>query len=220
MSALASALELPDDPPRAWRGPATGAAAAVVWLVAGVVIARTFALGGMTSANLIVGALLGVPAMVLAWLLTGPHRARTAATVVVMIVSVALIPIASHGATPSPQKLAEMADALGLPGRTVRDSSLGNGRCRPACSELRRVAVADGSSFTKVGAEVLATLQTRGFTTRSYPHAPGDPFRIDATSKRLWISIELRRTTSLRTTIAEVFLAQGPAPHHEVGEDL
>ncbi len=174
----------------------------------------------MTSANVIVGAVLAVPAMILAWLCAGPHSPRLAAAVVAMVVGVALIPLASAGATPSPQKLAKIADALELPGHTVRDRAVGNGRCRPTCSELRRTAVAEGSSFTKVGAEVFAVLSRRGFTMRTYPHTADEPLRIDAISKKLWVSIELRRTTLVRTTISAVFLAQGPAPEHEIGEDL
>ncbi|MEY2470059.1 MAG: hypothetical protein QOF21_2757 [Actinomycetota bacterium] len=220
MSTLASALDIPDDEPRVWRGLPAAAIAAALWLVVGVVLVRTFALGGMKSANLIVGASLAVPAMVVAWLCAGPHRPRLLAAAVAMVAGVALIPLASHGATPSPARLAEIADAIGLPGSTVRDSSVGNGRCRPSCTELRRVAVAEGSSFVKVGAQVFAALQTRGFTVKVYPHAVGAPQRIDATSKKLWVSIELRQTTLVKTTIAEVFLAQGPAPDHSVGDDV
>jgi len=220
MTALSHALEIPDDAPRQWRRLPLAVVAAAAWLVVGVVIARTFALGGMERRVLLVGALLAIPAGLGVWLAAGPHRFRTAASAIAMVLGVALIPLASAGATPSTGRLAELADSIGLPGTTIRDRAIGNGRCRPACSELRRTAVVDGISIVKVRAQVVGALKSAGYEVRVYSHAPNAPQRIDAGGKKVLVSLELRRTTEARTTIAAVFLAQGPAPDHEVGPDL
>lgn len=217
MSEPGRLLDLPDEPRRRWRGLPVALGAAALVLAGGVVVARTFALGGWERPWLAVQAVVALPAMVTAWLVAGPHRHRTWLTAGVMLAGVVLQPVAVAGVTPSPNRLAAIVDGFELPGETVRDVKIGNGRCRPACSELRRTAVATGMSFTKARAGVEGLLRAHGFTVRFYGYGPGDPLRIDAENDALRAQFELRAVTLDETRIAQVWLAKGPAPAHEVG---
>ena len=211
MTALATALDIPDDEPRVWRGLPAAAIVSAVWLVGGVVFARTFALGGTTSPHLIVGGLLAVPAMVAAWVLAGPNAPRLVAAVVAMAAGVALMPFASHGATPSPHRLSEITDAIGLPGKTATEKLSGNGRCRPLCSTVERDMYADGMSFAKVRAQTIGILKARGF------RVTGD--RV-ATSPKMDILFQLTSVTLTRTKLHLSVVANGPTPTASVGDDI
>src|SRR5687768_877585 len=105
MTALANALDIPDEPPRQWRGVPQALVGAAVMLVLGVVLARTFALGGWVRPWLAIEVAVGLPATLAAWLLAGPHPRREWLTAGVLVVSVALLPVAAAGATPSPERL-------------------------------------------------------------------------------------------------------------------
>ncbi len=217
MGALAAALDLPDEPRRELRGIPAALVAGAIWIAIGIVLARTFAMGGFERSWLAVGATVAVPATIVAWALAGPHRFRTWVAAAVMIVAVALTPLASSGATPSPARLAVIANDLGLPGTTVRDVRIGSGRCRPACSELRRTAVVRDISYAKVRAQITGILRASGFEVRVYAHKVGQPLRIDAKKPRLLASFEVRQVTTSETRVASVFIAKGPPPDHEVG---
>jgi hypothetical protein len=216
LTALERALELPDDEPTPW-GWRVAAVAVAAWIALAVAGARVLALGGYRWPLLIVGSLLAIPAALLAWALASAERHRTWITGAAMLAAVACIPLAITGATPSTARLAEIADGIGLPGRVVRDHRLGNGRCRPACSEIRRVAFVDDDSLAAVEFGVTSAFRRRGYELTIYPHASGVPARIDAKRGRTLVSVEIASITLARTRIATVFIAQGPAPHHSVG---
>ena len=211
MTALARALDIPDEEPRSYRGVMPALLASIVWLAVGVALARTFALGGMVRSHLLVGLVVVVPTMVIAWLAVGPSRWRTASVVVAMVVGLALMPLASHGATPSPARLQQVADAIGLPGKTVRDRTAGTGRCRPICSELHRRSVVDGVSFVKARAQVIGILKARQFAVTE------SPTKARATRGRLAIQVTLTQTSLDRTTVNLDVFALGPTPAHSVG---
>ncbi len=218
MTGPASALDIPEDEPRAWRGVTAAAAGSAAWVGAGVVLARTFALGGWQRPWLAVGATLAVPAALLAWVLAGPHARRTALTAATMVLGVALVPLVSAGATPSPARLSAMVDDLGLPGETVREVHVGSGRCRPECSEIRRTSVAKGIAFAKVRAQLAGILRASGFDVRVYSHDIGEPVRIDAAKPKLRAQFALVwNPASFETRISSVVIARGPASDHEVG---
>ncbi|HVT76484.1 MAG TPA: hypothetical protein VHD87_05600 [Acidimicrobiales bacterium] len=210
-------LDIPDEPPRVWRGVPAAAISAAACVVAGTVLARTFAVGGLQHARLALGLCVPVPAAIAAWLLAGAHAWRTAVTAVAMVVGIAFMPLASHGATPSPARLSALADHLGLPGVKVHEVRIGNGRCRPSCSEVRRVSTAKGSSFVKTAAELQAALRVRGFTVKLFAHAVGAPTVISAESSRITAEFELRPVDLDVTRIAGTFIAKGPTPAHSVG---
>lgn len=214
---LRDALEIPDEPRSFTRGPLPALVGAAAALAVGVVAARTFALGGLPSANLVVGSTLALPALLVAWALAGPHRHRTLLTAVAVVAAVALVPLASAGATPSTARLAALVDDIGLPGRVQRETRIGNGRCRIACSEIRRVAVVERLAFAKVHGKVYFALRSRGFEVKLYDYAVGAPARIDAKYKKILVSVELRAVGENRTRVATVVLADGPAPSHSVG---
>lgn len=214
---LREALELPDEPRSITRGPVLAGAGVALVLAAGVVLARTFALGGWRSSNLLVGLVLGVPALAATWLLAGPHRHRTLMSAAAVVVAVALVPIASAGATPSTARLSSIVDAIELPGRVQREVRIGNGRCSNACSEIRRVAVVDRLAFAKVYGQVYFALRTHGFKVKLYKYDVGAPARIDAQYKNILLSVELRSIPTNRTRIATVALADGPTPSTSVG---
>ncbi len=216
MTALERALHVADEP-SAWPGWRLAAVAVVTWLVIAVVMSRVFALGGFRSPTLIVGSLLALPAALLAWGLAATERHRTWITALAMMVAVALLPLATHGATPSTGRLAEIADGLQLPGVVARDHRLGNGRCRNACSEIRRVAFVDEEPEAAVEFRITSTLKKRGYQVTLYPHAPLTPQRIDAKRGKILVSIEIRIISVTRTRIAEIFLTEGPAPDTSVG---
>jgi hypothetical protein len=217
LTALANALDLPDEPPRAWRSPASAAVAAALWLAIGTVLCRTFALGGWERPRVAVGLVLAAPAAIVAWLLVGAHPRRTLITAVAMLVGLLVIPLASAGATPSPARLRQIADAIGVPGKVVHEVQIGNGRCRPACSELRRTSVASGSSYVKYRAQIEGALTARGFEIKRYARRAGEPDRIDAVSERLLVSVDMRMLDLSRTRIAQIYIARGPKPDHSVG---
>ncbi len=214
---LRDALELPDEPRLVTRGPLLALAGAAFALASGVVVARTFAVGGWRSSNFFVGVLLAGPALAVAWTLSGPHRQRTLLSGAAVAVAIALVPVASAGATPSTARLSSMVDTIGLPGRVQRETRIGNGRCRSACSEIRRVAVVERLAFAKVYGQVYFALKSRGFEVKLYEYAVGAPARIDAKYKNILVSLELRSLTSNRIRIATVALADGPTPSHSVG---
>lgn len=189
----------------------------LVWIAIAVVVARTFAVGGWTSPVLPLGSLLALPATTVAWVLVGNHDRRTTIAAAAMIVGLLAMPVASAGATPSTGRLASIANNLDLPGTVERDVRLGDGRCRPVCSELRRTSVVDGIAFAKARTQVRAALVGHGYSVRVYAHAVGAPQRIDAAKGKVLVSLELRLLNDGRTRIAAVFLAQGPAPNTSVG---
>lgn len=191
--------------------------AAIMWIVLGVVVARSFAIGGWTSPILPLGSLLAIPAMTLAWVLVGNHPRRTTIAAAAMIAGLVAIPVASTGATPSTGRLASIANDIDLPGTIERDVRIGDGRCRPVCSELRRTSVVGGIAFVKARTQVRAALVGHGYSVRVYAHAAGAPQRIDAAKGKILVSLELRLLSDGRTRIAAVFLAQGPAPDTSVG---
>jgi hypothetical protein len=214
---LTGILEIPDEPPRQWRGLVSAAIASVAAIVLGIVLARTFALGGFVRGRVLLGLCVPVPAAIVAWGLAGPHRFRTWVTAAAMVVGVACMPIAGAGATPSPARLSHTVDRLGLPGTNVHEVRIGNGRCRPACSEVRRVWKATGSSFVKFSAQVEGALRSREFTVRTFSHRIGAPSIITAENDDLIASFELRAVSLNETRIAGTFIAKGPTPTHSVG---
>ena len=214
---LRDALDLPDEPRSFSRGPAVAAVGAAVVLAGCVVGARTMALGGWKSSNVVVGVALILPATIAAWALCGPHRQRTLVTGVAAVLAALLVPVAAAGATPSVSRLSSIVDSIGLPGRVTREVRIGNGRCRDACSEIRRVAYTDGPAFAKVYSQTYNALRVRNFELKRYAYAPGAPARIDAKYKKILVSLELRSVSASRTRIAVVVLADGPAPSHSVG---
>lgn len=200
------------------RGVVLATAVPVLWLALGIVAARTFALGGLPNHWLIVGGLLGGGAALLSWLLIGPGEQRTLWAVAFLVIGLALVPVASSGATPSVGRLSHMADDLGLPGRVVReDGRKGNGRCRPACSELHRVVVSETSSFTKVRTQVSNALKQHGYLVHVYGTSPTEPQRMTATSKKAKIEVVMLRTSTVRTTIELFLFAQGPEGSSQIG---
>lgn len=217
MTAPGTLLDLPDEPSFQWRGARTGLLGAAAVLAAGVVAARTFALGGSIRPWLAVQAVLAVPAMLVAWLLIGPHRRRTWITAGVMVAGLLLQGVAASGATPSPARLSRMIDSFGLPGETVRDVHVGNGRCRPACSEVRRVSIARNIAYAKARARIEGLMRAHGFTVTMYGHHAGEPERIDAEKDKLRVQFELRVAKLGETHIAHVWIADGPTPDNEVG---
>lgn len=216
-SAPGSLLDIPDEPPRRVRGVVAALVGAAVVIVGGVVLARTFALGGTSRPWLAVQAVVALPAMVVAWLLAGAHPHRTWLAVGAMVVGLATQPVAAAGVVPSAARLAQTVDAIGLPGEITRDVRVGNGRCRPSCSELRRTAVAKGIAYAKARAQVEGILRARGFKVTLYGHRPGEPERIDALSDDLLAQFELRQIALDQTRIAAVWIARGPAADSEVG---
>jgi len=217
MSEPGRLLDLPDEPKRRVRGVVTAIIASALVLAGGVIVARTFALGGGTRPWLTVQAVLALPVIVVAWFAAGSHRWRTAITVGAMVVGLGLQPVATAGITPSTRKLASIVDGLSLPGKTVRNVTVGNSRCRPACSELRRITIAKGLSYASARAEVEGNLRARGFTVRMYPHRAGEPERIDAENRVLQAQFELRYLAPAETRIASVWLVKGPTPDTSVG---
>jgi hypothetical protein len=214
---LTGVLEIPDEPLRQWRGLVTAALGGAACIVAGVVLARTFAVGGFVHGRVVLGLCVPIPAAIVAWLLAGADRLRTVVTAVVMVVGVALMPLAASGATPSPARLSAMIDNLRLPGTTQHEVRIGNGRCRPACSEVRRVSTANGSAFAKVSAQVQGALRVRKFTVRLFSHRVGAPTVITAENDKMIANFELRMESLGKTRIAGTFIAKGPTPAHSVG---
>lgn len=210
-------LDIPDEPPRQYRGLAAALAGGSAWLIFGVIGVRTFAVGGWLHARLWIGLCVIVPAMLATWLLADPLRWRTVVTAAVMVVGCLLIPVASAGATPSTSRLAQIADGFHIPGKLVNEVRIGTGRCRPACSEIRRVAMVRGSSFAKVRSYVGTVMRAQGFEVREYGFARGAPARIDAVKAHLAVAFELRAADLDVTRIAETVVALGPAPAHSVG---
>ncbi len=214
---MSSILDIPDEPRRERRGPVVAVVAAAVVVAIGVVVARTFALGGWNRPLLAIGCVTALPALVVAWLACGPHRSRTAIAAAAAIVGVVVMPLATSGITPSTARLSALADDLGFPGQVAREVRIGDGRCRAACSEVRRTTIVDGMSFAKAYGLVVGTLKAHGYNTKRYAYAPGAPARIDAARDKLLISLEVRAQRNGRTRIAAVFLAKGPAPDTSVG---
>jgi hypothetical protein len=192
-------------------------ASAVVWTVAAVVIARTFAVGGWVRPWLALGALVCIPATVLAWVLAGPLPNRTSLTAALLVVSALSLPVAIAGATPSVGRLTEIADGLEFPGRVAHEVTIGSGRCRPSCSEIRRTIIARGSSLSKFQALAIGALRARHYVVREYPYGPGQPIRVDAKHDKVLVSLEIRSVDLDTTRIAVTFIADGPAPAHSVG---
>lgn len=217
MSEPGRLLEIPDESPRQWRGPLTAAVAAAVVIVAGVVVARTFALGGTVRPWLTVQAVIALPALLVAWFLCGPHPRRSWIAAAVMLVGLIVQPLATAGVTPSPDRLAQIIDALDLPGETVRDIKVGNSRCRPACSELRRTGVVKGIAFIKAKGQIDSIMRAHGFTVKEYGHRVGEPTRIDVSNDDLLGQFELRFVALGETRIAQVWIARGPASDVEIG---
>lgn len=179
--------------------------------------ARTFALGGWVRPWLAVGALVCVPATVLAWAFAGPVANRTSVTAALLVASALTLPIAMSGATPSVGRLAQIADGLGFPGDTVHEVKIGSGLCRPSCSEIRRTIIARGSSLSKFQALTTGALRARHYVVRDYPYGPGQPIRVDAMRDKVLISLEIRSVDLDTTRIAVTFIADGPTPAHSVG---
>ena len=217
MSAPGSLLDLPDEVRRPWRGPVAAGVGGVVVLVAGVVVARTFALAGSTRPWLTVQAVVAIPAMVVVWLLAGPHLWRTRLVALAMVAGLATQPFATSGITASPQRLAQTVDHIGLPGDVVRQVFVGNGRCAPACSELRRTVRVKGVAYAKARAQVEGIMRARGFKVTLYGHRAGQPERIDAVSDDLLAQFELRSVAPDETRVASVWIVRGPTPKNEVG---
>lgn len=188
------------------------------WLAVAIVLARLLAVGGWSNHWLAVGALLAVPAAALSWLLIGPGEQRSMWAFSFVVIGLVLVPVASSGATPSTGRLADIADNLGIPGKTARtDGAKGNGRCRPACSELHRVVVNDGSSFTKMRTQVSNALKERGYNVHVYGTSPDQPQRMTARSDKVVIEVVMLRTSIVRTTIELFLFAQGPEGSSKIG---
>ncbi|MDP1794238.1 MAG: hypothetical protein Q8K63_08895 [Acidimicrobiales bacterium] len=214
---MSSILDIPDEPRRVYRSPLTGGVAAAALIALGVVLARTFALGGWSRPTLSVGIATALPALLAAWSVTGPHRLRTVVAAVAAVLGVVAIPIAASGATPSPARLATLADEIGLPGRVTREVRIGDGRCRSACSEIRRTAIAADISFAKAYARTHGALQSAGYETRRFAYSAGAPAIIHARKGKILVQLELRDLGPGRTRLAAVFLADGPTPDTSVG---
>jgi hypothetical protein len=214
---LTGILEIPDEPPRAWRGVPSAILGGAIVVVTGVVLARTFGVGGFVRGRVLLGVCVPVPAAIAAWALAGPHRFRTLITALVMVAGVLAMPIAGSGATPSAARLSAMIDGLRLPGEVVHEVRVGNGRCRPACSEVRRTATVRGIAFAKAKARLQVALRLHDFTVREYGHTPGAPTRIDAESDDMLAQFELRMVDLATTRIAIVVIAKGPASDYKVG---
>ena len=212
-----SILDIPDEPRRDRRGVPAAAIGAAVCIAMGVVCARTLALGGTVRPWPAVEAVVAVPAMIAAWVLVGPHRQRTWITAGVMVVAVIVQPLAASGATPSPTRLARIVDHLGFPGETRHEVRIGNGRCRPACSELRRVTVVRNQSYVSARADFEGNLRARGFEIRQYGHHAGEAERIDAQNDDYMVQLELRIIGVGVTRVSQVWVARGPTPRHSVG---
>lgn len=180
-------------------------------------LARTLALGGTVRPWLAIEAVVAVPAMIVAWLLAGPHPQRTWIAAGVMVAALFVQPLAASGATPSPTRLARIVNALGLPGKTTHEVRIGNGRCRPACSELRRVSIVRGESYASARSDFEGNLRARGFDVRLYGHHAGEPERIDASNDKYLVQLELRVVSLGVTRVSQVWVARGPAPAHSVG---
>ena len=219
-------LDLPEDeraPEHSTRRSARrGALAATIvpalWIGVAIVVARTFAIGGWSNHWLVVGALLALPAAALSWYLIGPGGQRSLWVVAFAVIGLVLVPVASSGATPSTGRLEDVAGSLGLPGRIVRtDGIKGNGRCRPACSELHQVVVTDKSSFTKVRTQVSNALKAREYDVRVYGTSPKEPQRMTARSDKVVIEVVMLRTSTVVTTIELFLFAQGPEGANEIG---
>ena len=185
--------------------------------VAGSSIARTFALGGTTRPLFAVGVLTAVPPLVIAWLVAGPHAPRMLAAAAAMTLGIAAIPIASSGATPSAARLEQIADGLNLPGRIERNRTLGNGRCRDACSEVRRVTLVEDIAFAKFVGQLHGVLYAKHYTVKEYAHHQGEPLRIDASKGKVLAQFEIRFIDLGKTRVASIFIADGPEPTHRVG---
>ena len=199
------------------RGVVTGLVVPGVWLAIAIPLSHVFALGGLPNHWLVLGGLLAVPAAALSWWAVGPGSQRALWPVAVAVLALILIPAAASGITASPARLAQIADDADLPGRVVSERSFGNGRCEPSCSELRRTLVLDGVSFTKARAQVVNILKARGYTVKLYSTRPDRPQRVDAGTEAVLVSIEMRRTSLVKTTIEAHFFAQGPASSREIG---
>ncbi|HVE94234.1 MAG TPA: hypothetical protein VNB24_04890, partial [Acidimicrobiales bacterium] len=170
------------------RGALAATLIPVLWIAAAIVVARVFAVGGWSNHWLVVGALLAIPAAALSWYLIGPGEQRSLWAASFVVIGLVLVPVASSGATPSTGRLADVADGLDLPGKTVRtDGAKGNGRCRPACSELHRVVVSEQSSFTKIRTQVTNALKDNGYLVRVYGTGPDEPQRMTAKSNKVII---------------------------------
>jgi hypothetical protein len=186
-------------------------------MLVAIVVARVFAVGGWVRPWLAVGTLVSVPATVVAWVLAGPLRYRTSLTAALLVASVLSLPLALTGATPSVGRLAQIIDGLGLPGKTAHEVRIGSGRCRPACSEIRRTIIARGSSLSKFQAYTIAAFKTNGYAVREYPYGPGQPIRVDAKRGKVLASLEIRPVDLDTTRIALTVIADGPTPAHSVG---
>lgn len=178
---------------------------------------RAWALGGWTRPWLAAGAVVIVPAMVASWVLAGPIRERNAVVTAVLVVGIVGLPFAVMGATPSTAQLVKITNSMRFPGEVQRDIRVGSGRCRPACSELRRTLLVSGVGFAKARSGVMTSLRYRNFTIKEYGRVAGAPLRIDAQRNKIKISIELREVDLDNTRIALIVLVDGPAPDYEVG---
>lgn len=178
---------------------------------------RTWALGGWTRPWLAAGVVVIIPAIVAAWILAGPIRERTAVVTAVLVVGVVGLPFAVMGATPSTAQLVKITNSMRFPGDVQRDVRVGSGRCRPACSELRRTLLVSGVGFAKARSGVMTSLRYRKFEIKEYGRVAGAPLRIDAQRNKIKISIELREVDLDNTRIALIVLVDGPAPDYEVG---
>ena len=134
-----------------------------------------------------------------------------------MVLALALQPLATSGATPSTARLQQIIDDIGLPGETIGEVRVGNGRCRPSCTELRRTSVVKGMSYAKVRGQIDGLMRAHGFELKVYGHHPGQPERIDASSDRFLVQLELRDIGLAETRVAQVWIARGPAPEGRVG---
>ncbi len=214
---MTSILDLPDEPPRQWRGPVLGALVGGAWIVVGIIVARTFALAGWTRPALPLVLVIAVPAVLLAWIATGPAPARSGLAAAAAVIGVAVMPLASSGITPSTARLSATTDRIGMPGRTIREVRIGDGRCRTACSELRRTTIVTGMSFRKAYGLTLGALKARGYVTKAYAFGVNAPARIDATRGKVLVSLELRDEGGGKTRVACVVLVKGPRPDTSVG---
>lgn len=158
-----------------------------------------------------------LPALAVAWLVTGDDQRRTLVAAAAAVVGVAVIPIASAGATPSPARLSAIANAIKLPGRVTHETRLGDGRCRTACSEIRRTALVTGISFKKAYVATITALKGAGYETKEFARAPGAPAVVHAAKGKILVQLELRAGKDGSTRVASIFLADGPTPDTSVG---
>lgn len=199
------------------RGVGAGLLLPAAWLALAIPLSRLAAFGGWRLHWLVLAALLAAPAAALSWWAVGPGPQRSLWPTAVTVLALLTIPTASSGITPSPGRLSQIADSADLPGRVVSETRFGNGRCAPSCSEIRRTFVVDGVSFTKARAQTVGILKRRGYTVKLYSTRPDRPQRIDAGTADVLVSIEMRRTSLVKTTVEAHFFAQGPESSREIG---